>query len=282
MARFVNALAGLLLFFGLATSAGAQEANWLHDYAAGRQEAKQKRRPLLLDFGTSNCIWCRRLDMTSFRDPVVVQALQEKFVAAKVDAERETAVAQSFGVEIFPTLVFTDADGRVLFRQVGYVDAAGMKRLLERALRDCGAEAEEKPARPAVMVRRTVPMSESVSAANPAAAKLLAQAKEEQSGGHVLSCLLSCRRLAAEFPGTTEAAEATQLANGLMADRDKAKKAFAGLTEVWGEMALAQADRAAQEGRQQEAIALLERVVQTCQGTANSVEALNRLSKLRP
>ena len=40
----------------------SQEVQWRHDYDAARKEALDKNRPLLVDFGTPNCFWCRQLD----------------------------------------------------------------------------------------------------------------------------------------------------------------------------------------------------------------------------
>ncbi|MGL6097907.1 MAG: thioredoxin family protein, partial [Fimbriiglobus sp.] len=50
-----------------APAATAQDVRWRHDYAAARREAADSGKPLLLDFGTENCVWCRRLDATTFR-----------------------------------------------------------------------------------------------------------------------------------------------------------------------------------------------------------------------
>src|SRR5712692_986242 len=65
----------------------AQEVQWRHDYTAARREAVEKSRPLFLDFGTQNCFWCRKLDVTTFRDPTIVGILNDRFIPLKVQAE---------------------------------------------------------------------------------------------------------------------------------------------------------------------------------------------------
>ena len=50
----------------------SQEVNWRHDYTTARKEASETGKPLLMDFGTEACVWCRKLDATTFRDPRVV------------------------------------------------------------------------------------------------------------------------------------------------------------------------------------------------------------------
>jgi uncharacterized protein YyaL (SSP411 family) len=59
-----------------ASSAQAQEVHWVADYNTARREARESQRPLMLDFGTVNCTWCRQLDATTFRDP---KRLSNKF-----------------------------------------------------------------------------------------------------------------------------------------------------------------------------------------------------------
>src|SRR5688572_29135614 len=72
--------------------APAQQVQWRQDYNVARKEAAEKGRPLLIDFGTESCFWCKKLDLTTLRDPAVVAVLNESFVTLKVDAEREVSL----------------------------------------------------------------------------------------------------------------------------------------------------------------------------------------------
>src|SRR5438552_3978122 len=58
---------------------------WRTDYNAARREATEKKRPLLLDFVTENCFWCKKLDSTTFRDPAIVALLNEQFIPIRID-----------------------------------------------------------------------------------------------------------------------------------------------------------------------------------------------------
>lgn len=110
------------------------EVQWRHDYNAARKEADEKHRPLLLDFGTQNCFWCKRLDLTTFRDPAVAAAINEKFIPLKVDAERETQLANALNIQSYPTIVLASPDGKVLATVVGYKEAPEFQSVLQRAL----------------------------------------------------------------------------------------------------------------------------------------------------
>src|SRR5262245_10094768 len=115
-------------------SAIAQEVEWRTDYNKARQEAIEKNRPLLLDFGTENCFYCKKLDATTFRDPTVVSVLNKSFIPLKIDVNKDTPLADALRVERFPTLVLAAPDGKILATQEGYLDAARCNELLRRAL----------------------------------------------------------------------------------------------------------------------------------------------------
>src|SRR5262245_51829371 len=85
--------------------ASAQEVNWKYDYAGARREASDKQRPIIVEFSTSACVWCRRLESTTLQDSAVAAALNERFVCLKVDAERETGLANALNITTYPTLV---------------------------------------------------------------------------------------------------------------------------------------------------------------------------------
>jgi thioredoxin-like negative regulator of GroEL len=112
----------------------AQEVQWRSDYNSARREAQEKGLPLLLDFGTENCVWCRRLDETTFREPTIVGMMNKKFVPLKVDANRETALTQMLRIQSYPTLVLAAPDGKILATLEGYQDANRFHEHLQRVL----------------------------------------------------------------------------------------------------------------------------------------------------
>src|SRR5262245_56806606 len=112
-----------LVLAAWAGPAPAQQVNWRHDYNAARKEASEKGRPILIDFGTESCFWCKKLDLTTFRDPAVAALLNEQFVALKVDAEREALLTESLRIQQFPTLVLAGPEGKILGVLEGYQEA---------------------------------------------------------------------------------------------------------------------------------------------------------------
>jgi thioredoxin-related protein len=186
--------------------AEAQGVKWRSDYAAARQEATATGRPLLLDFGTEDCFYCRKLDATTFRAPAIVALLNDKFIPVKIDAERAESLSRALNVDSYPTLVLASPDGKVVGRHVGYADIATMTELLEKALARV----------PATTTAPNPPKS--------AAAEQLVLARADHDSGRYLACLERCERLAATFPTSPEAADARTLAGQITADPDKSRR----------------------------------------------------------
>jgi thioredoxin-like negative regulator of GroEL len=116
-----------------AATAVAPEVHWRVDYNAARIEAQKKCLPLVVDFGTEHCYWCKRLDVTTFRDALVVRMMNEKFIPLRIDAERDATLAQLLHIQAYPTLVIAGPDGKILETHEGYLDAAPYRELLNRA-----------------------------------------------------------------------------------------------------------------------------------------------------
>jgi thioredoxin-like negative regulator of GroEL len=129
--RLLAVLSVLALAAG-ARPAPAQQVQWCPDYNTARKEASEKGRPLLIDFGTENCFWCKKLDLTTFHDPAVVALLNEQFVALKVDAEREPSLTQSLRIQQYPTMVLAGPEGRILGVLEGYQEAPQLAEQLRK------------------------------------------------------------------------------------------------------------------------------------------------------
>jgi tetratricopeptide (TPR) repeat protein len=114
---------------------GAQEVvQWRHDYNVARKEAEKKGLPLLLDFGTENCYWCKRLDQDTFSDPTIIKTLNEKFVPLKIDATQEPQLTKLLNIARYPTVILAGPDGKILGTLEGFQDAARLQGDLQRAV----------------------------------------------------------------------------------------------------------------------------------------------------
>lgn len=128
--QFVGALA---LFTFAKIGLAADPVQWRTDYDSARKEATENKKLLLLDFGTVDCVHCRRMHQTTFRDPAIAKALSDRFVAVYIDANREARLAQTLRIQAYPTVVLAGNDGKILAWIEGYMEANRFLEQLNRA-----------------------------------------------------------------------------------------------------------------------------------------------------
>jgi len=112
--------------------AAGQSVQWRTDYNSARKEASEKGRPILLEFGTENCTWCKKLEQSTLRDPAVSHLLNDQFVSLKIDADRETTLTQMLHITQYPTLVVAGPEGKIIGVLEGYQEAAPLTEQLRK------------------------------------------------------------------------------------------------------------------------------------------------------
>jgi len=96
------------------------KVNWLYDYDQALSRAKDENKPILMDFYTDWCGWCKKLDAETYGDETVAAFLNESFICLKVNAEEHADLAKEYEVLGYPTIVFLSPDGEEIGRIVGY------------------------------------------------------------------------------------------------------------------------------------------------------------------
>jgi thioredoxin-related protein len=119
-------------------AAEVPEIQWRTNYNLARKEAVEKNRPLLVDFGTEQCFWCRRLEVITFRDARVVQVVNDRFIPLKVDGQREPRLTEALHIQSYPTLVLAAPDGKIMGTLEGFMEAGRLQDHLQRVLAALG------------------------------------------------------------------------------------------------------------------------------------------------
>jgi len=107
---------------------------WEVSFHGAMERASKLGRPVMVDFYTDWCGWCKVLDRTTLADSRVRRAL-ERFVLVKLNAEKEgNEAADRFEVRQYPTLVFLDAKGQEIGRIAGYLESEDFLKEVEGIL----------------------------------------------------------------------------------------------------------------------------------------------------
>jgi thioredoxin-like negative regulator of GroEL len=224
-----------LLHTALRASASAQEVEWRSDYAKARQEATEKKRPLVIDVGTENCHYCKQLDLRTFRDPTLVAMLNQRCIPLKIDADQHARLAEALRVTNYPTLVFASAEGRILGYQEGFIEAAPLHERLNKLLFSSAApDSGNRDLQEAVQAVATGDYARAIALLKPVAengkdatlqdkAKKMLQDLEQQAAGRcsearqlvesgkMPQAVETVTELVRVYPGTKAAREGSQL-----------------------------------------------------------------------
>ncbi len=110
----------------------AKEIHW-YDLQEGLKLAQERNKHVFIDFSTSWCGWCRKMEADVFSDPQVEKVLNEDFVPVKVDGDSEKELEikgykvteknltkYEFGVRGYPTFWFLTPEGNKVGAIIGY------------------------------------------------------------------------------------------------------------------------------------------------------------------
>ena len=124
-------------------SAAAAHATWV-DFSQGLVQAKSSKKLMVVDFYATWCNPCKIMEKRTLRDPRVEERLKD-VVTVRVDSEEEVErgglkgidLATRYAIEVYPTIVVIDAEGKEVARNVGVLEAeeflSWLDAVLERA-----------------------------------------------------------------------------------------------------------------------------------------------------
>lgn len=142
------------LLLVLTQSATSQEVNWMTWEEAAKAIEKQPRK-VFVDVYTNWCGWCKKMDATTFKDPTIVEELNSKFYAVKLNAEQKESIfwkGEEFkwvaggrdginklahdlldGQLSYPTYVILDAEYSRILISPGYMESPMLMKELKFA-----------------------------------------------------------------------------------------------------------------------------------------------------
>jgi thioredoxin 1 len=120
----------LSIFAVLALSAGSASAEFPSAKDATVQQALSSGKPTVIDFGARTCIPCKKM-------APILESLSGEYKGKAsvlfIDVREDQAAAQKFGVQMIPTQIFFNAQGKEVKRHMGFLDKQGLLKELKTA-----------------------------------------------------------------------------------------------------------------------------------------------------
>ena len=99
-------------------------------------KAKKENKLIFLDAYASWCGPCKKMKHKTFTDKSVGDFYNKHFINVAIDMEKGEGpvLAEKFGVEAYPTLVFVKADGKFLGKTTGFHNVDQFLELGQKAI----------------------------------------------------------------------------------------------------------------------------------------------------
>lgn len=115
-------LAGAMIYTGPGRAHGAagESIQWRNDFRMAALEAKDASKPLLLEFSTDWCGYCKKMKRETFSNRKVIDQVQQCFVPVTIDGDIHKALAEQMGVRSYPTTVIVSPQMRIVAKIAGF------------------------------------------------------------------------------------------------------------------------------------------------------------------
>lgn len=109
------------------------QINW-YTYDDGMAEARQSGKSIVIYFHADWCTYCVRMQKETFTHDSVIDFMNSKVVAVKVDVDREKKVARSFGVRGLPATVLLMRNGDQVGPMPGFIPPKNYLAMLTKIM----------------------------------------------------------------------------------------------------------------------------------------------------
>jgi tetratricopeptide (TPR) repeat protein len=232
--------------------------NFITDYDQAKTMAGESGKSMIIGFYTDWAPWCDSLDANTYSDSLVI-SLSSDNIFVKIDADIDTALANQFGINGYPTVVITKPDGDEIDRIWGYLPPIEFYNQVQlylqgkETLDDYLLRLEDEPRNleylsmigekysnkamydEAISYFEEVVELDSVNEADYAARAMASMHDAQARAGDYKSALKTCMRLLKMYPDSPESDEAAALLGFYTAetgDKTEALKLYRGYLKM--------------------------------------------------
>jgi YHS domain-containing protein/thiol-disulfide isomerase/thioredoxin len=121
-AHFSRSFAGIFVAASilLCRSSVAAEIPWSTDIEDSLRRAAGENQLVLMEFTADWCVFCKKMEKTTFKDPKVIQSISRGFVAVRVDADQNKGLVKDLGIKGLPAILVVSPDLQVVERISGF------------------------------------------------------------------------------------------------------------------------------------------------------------------
>ena len=109
----------------------ATQLTWRRSYKQAAEEARLRRRPILVAITATWCAPCRQMHQVTFTDERVRRRLRRDFVLLALDADQHPELVAGFKVQSYPTTLVVSPELKIVNRVAGFQSANDLVTVLE-------------------------------------------------------------------------------------------------------------------------------------------------------
>jgi uncharacterized protein YyaL (SSP411 family) len=135
----LKTILSVALLVGLTTSACAQETakiKWQPWSESIFEDAARQNRFVLIDLEAVWCHWCHVMDEITYRDAKVIELINARYIAMKVDQDSRPDLSARYEDYGWPATVVFNKDGSEIVKRQGYIPPKPMASMLQAIIDD--------------------------------------------------------------------------------------------------------------------------------------------------
>lgn len=129
-------VAGALLTSVATAAAEPAKIDWQPYTDSVFEKAKREHRFVLLDLEAVWCHWCHVMDEITYRDPKVIELINTRYLAVKVDQDSRPDISNRYEEYGWPATVVFNSDGSEIVKRQGYLPPKPMASMLQAIIDD--------------------------------------------------------------------------------------------------------------------------------------------------